>query len=68
LGNKQRKKELEGKAMQVYHLLSYGSAKGAEDIKAIHNTLGNAQETSSISLHPNLVSLCDKHVSDPIAN
>jgi hypothetical protein len=65
-GNKQRKTELEGKAMRAHQLLSYGSAKSAEDIEAIRNALGYAWETSSVTLHRNLVSFYDKHVSDPI--
>jgi hypothetical protein len=50
--------------MRVHQLLSYGSAKSAEDIKAIRNALGYTWEISSLTLHRNLVSFCDEHVSD----
>jgi hypothetical protein len=37
-------------------------------IKAIRNALGYAWETSSVTLHRNLISFYNEHISDPIVN
>jgi hypothetical protein len=67
-GNKQKKTELEGKALRVHQVLFYGSAKSAEDIEAIRKALEYAWETSSKTLKRNLVDFWNKHVSDPIVH
>jgi hypothetical protein len=67
-GNKQRKTELEGKALRVHQLLFFGSAKSAEDTEAIRRALEYAWKNSAKTLKRNLSEFCDSHVSDPIVN